>query len=133
MCRPLSKTCFPDDMMLVRSPGHVSSIVDKVYPPAARTPVILRVYTHSYSYSPNPHKSPHPPHTHLYPLASLYTPHTLVLLTDQVLACCAVPRRPSAMATPRTASASGATPQDSRSKGGLALSRHPPTLKAHVH
>ena len=55
----LSKTCFPDDMMLVRSPGHVSSIVDKVS--ACCSNSCLSSYTHSYSYSPNPHKSPHPP------------------------------------------------------------------------
>eukprot|EP00964_Phaeocystis_antarctica_P136621 scaffold101071_cov85-Phaeocystis_antarctica.AAC.1 len=117
-------------MMLVRSPGHVSSIVDKVSaccqnscdPPCLHSLLLLLA---------QPSQVLSSPHTHSYPLASLYTPHTLVLLTDQVLACCAVPRRPSAMATPRTASASGATPQDSRSKSGLALSRHPPTLKAH--
>ena len=60
LARVLPTTSFPEDMMLVRSPGHGSSLVDKV------------------------------------------------------LACCAVPRRTSAVATPRTASASSAIPPEER-------------------
>ena len=51
---PLLKTCFPDDMMLMRRPGQVSSgssIVDKV--PACCSNSCFRVYS-EYSYSPNP-------------------------------------------------------------------------------
>ena len=75
VCRPLSKTCFPDDMMLVRSPGHVSSIVDKVSaccsnscePPRLHSLLLLLAQP---SQVPSP-----PPHTLVSPRIPLHPSH----------------------------------------------------------